>query len=146
MLSYLVRRTLMLVPVFLAVSVVIFSILHFIPGDPIDNLLKPGSSPTARAEMEAGYGLDRPLPVLLYYLTAKADEQGAVSFRPDVYGRDQRLQELFAEPVLSARIAFEPPVTAPPPGVEPADEEDADRPLQANTESQNGVRLTRTDG
>lgn len=63
MLSWLIRRILMLVPVFLAVSVVIFSILHFIPGDPIDNLLKVGSSPTARAEMAARYGLDRPLPV-----------------------------------------------------------------------------------
>jgi hypothetical protein len=63
MLSYLIKRVLMLVPVFLAVSVVIFSILHFIPGDPIDNLLKIGSSPTARAEMEVRYGLDRPLPV-----------------------------------------------------------------------------------
>lgn len=63
MLSYLIRRILMLVPVFLAVSVVIFGILHFIPGDPVDNLLKVGSSPTARAEMEARYGLDRPLPV-----------------------------------------------------------------------------------
>ena len=63
MLSYLVRRVLMLIPVFLAVSVVIFSILHFIPGDPIDNLLKPGSPPDARAQMEARYGLDRPLPV-----------------------------------------------------------------------------------
>ena len=63
MISYLIRRVLMLVPVFLAVSVIIFLILHFIPGDPIDNLLKVGSSPAARAEMEARYGLDRPLPV-----------------------------------------------------------------------------------
>ncbi len=63
MISYLIRRVLMLVPVFLAVSVIIFLILHFIPGDPIDNLLKIGSSPAARAEMEARYGLDRPLPV-----------------------------------------------------------------------------------
>ena len=63
MLSWLIKRVLMLVPVFLAISVVIFSILHFIPGDPIDNLLKVGSSPQARAEMEARYGLDRPLPV-----------------------------------------------------------------------------------
>lgn len=63
MISYLVRRVLMLVPVFLTVSVVIFSILHFIPGDPVDNLLKVGSSPEARAQIEARYGLDRPLPV-----------------------------------------------------------------------------------
>ncbi len=63
MYSYLIRRVLMLVPVFLAVSLVIFLILHFIPGDPVDNLLKVGSSPAARAEMEARYGLDQPLPV-----------------------------------------------------------------------------------
>ncbi len=63
MYSYLIRRVLMLVPVFLAVSLVIFLILHFIPGDPVDNLLKVGSSPAARAEIEARYGLDQPLPV-----------------------------------------------------------------------------------
>ena len=63
MYSYLIRRILMLVPVFLAVSLVIFLILHFIPGDPVDNLLKVGSSPEARAEMEARYGLDQPLAV-----------------------------------------------------------------------------------
>ena len=48
----LIRRILMLVPVFLAVSIVIFLILHLIPGDPIDNLLKVGSSPEPRAEMD----------------------------------------------------------------------------------------------
>lgn len=63
MFAYTIRRILMLVPVFLAVSLVIFLILHFIPGDPIDNLLKVGSSPSARAEMMTRYGLDRPLPV-----------------------------------------------------------------------------------
>jgi peptide/nickel transport system permease protein/oligopeptide transport system permease protein len=63
MLAYAIRRIFMLVPVFLAVSVIIFLILHFIPGDPIDNLLKVGSSPNQRAEMMTRYGLDRPLPV-----------------------------------------------------------------------------------
>lgn len=63
MLAYATRRIFMLVPVFLAVSVIIFLILHFIPGDPIDNLLKVGSSPDQRAEMMTRYGLDRPLPV-----------------------------------------------------------------------------------
>lgn len=65
MIAYLIRRLLLLIPVFVAVSVVIFLILHLIPGDPLDNLLRVGSSPEKRAEMSARYGLDRPL-VLQY--------------------------------------------------------------------------------
>lgn len=63
MIAYLFRRVLLLIPVFLAVSVVIFLILHLIPGDPIDSLLRIGSGPEKRAEMSARYGLDRPLVV-----------------------------------------------------------------------------------
>ena len=63
MLAFLIRRLLLLVPVFLAVSAIIFLILHLIPGDPVDNLLKVGSSASKRAEIEARYGLDRPLIV-----------------------------------------------------------------------------------
>lgn len=61
MLNYLIRRILLLLPVFLAVSAIIFLILHLIPGDPVDNLLRIGSGPEARARIEAKYGLDRPL-------------------------------------------------------------------------------------
>ena len=63
MLSYTIRRLLLLIPVFLAVSVIIFAIIHVIPGDPVDSLLKVGSGPEQRAIIEARYGLDRPLPV-----------------------------------------------------------------------------------
>ena len=63
MLDYILRRVLLLVPVFLAVSVIIFLILHLIPGDPVDNLLRVGSNAEARARIEAKYGLDRPLVV-----------------------------------------------------------------------------------
>jgi glutathione transport system permease protein len=62
MIGYIIRRLLLLVPVFFAVSVVIFLILHLIPGDPIDNLIKIGSSPEQRAIITARYGLDRSLP------------------------------------------------------------------------------------
>ncbi|PZF76807.1 glutathione ABC transporter permease GsiC [Aestuariivirga litoralis] len=62
MIGYAVRRLLMLVPVFLAVSVVIFLILHLIPGDPIDNLIRIGSSPAQREIIAQRYGLDRSLP------------------------------------------------------------------------------------
>ena len=54
------------------------------------------------------------LPVLLYYLTAFADEQGKVGFRQDIYGRDEALSAAFSGPVLRTRIAFpEPPMPEP---------------------------------
>lgn len=61
MLGYTVRRLLLLIPVFLVVSAVIFLIIHLVPGDPIDNLVRIGSSPEQKAEITARYGLDRPL-------------------------------------------------------------------------------------
>lgn len=67
MLGYVIRRLLLLIPVFLAVSVVIFAIIHLIPGDPIDNLLKVGSGPDQRAVIAARYGLDKPL-VVQYFI------------------------------------------------------------------------------
>lgn len=65
MLNYCLRRRLLLVPVFLAVSVVIFLIIHWVPGDPIDNMVQIGSSPEQKAALVARYGLDQPL--LLQY-------------------------------------------------------------------------------
>ena len=61
MLSYALRRLLLLVPVFLAISAVVFLIIHLIPGDPIDNLARIGSSPEQKQAIAARYGLDKPL-------------------------------------------------------------------------------------
>lgn len=61
MLGFAIRRILMLVPVFLAVSVIIFLMIHMLPGDPIDNLLRIGAGPDQRAALTEKYGLDRPL-------------------------------------------------------------------------------------
>ena len=63
MLTYLTRRLLLLVPVFLAVSLVVFMIIHLVPGDPIDNMVQIGASPQQRAILVARYGLDQPLIV-----------------------------------------------------------------------------------
>jgi len=60
---YLIRRLLLLLPVFLAVSVVVFMIIHLVPGDPIDNMVQIGASPQQRAILVARYGLDQPLLV-----------------------------------------------------------------------------------
>lgn len=61
MLNYALRRLLLLVPVFFAVSAVIFLIIHLVPGDPVDNLARIGSSPEQKQAIAARYGLDKPL-------------------------------------------------------------------------------------
>jgi ABC-type dipeptide/oligopeptide/nickel transport system permease component len=63
MVGFLIRRLLALIPVFLVVSIIIFMIIHFVPGDPIDSIVQIGSTPEQKAELTAKYGLDRPLIV-----------------------------------------------------------------------------------
>ncbi len=63
MLTFLIKRLLLLVPVFLAVSMVIFMIVRLVPGDPIDNMVQIGSTPEQKAALTAKLGLDRSLPV-----------------------------------------------------------------------------------
>lgn len=63
MLRYLIGRLLLLIPVFVAVSMIIFLIIHLVPGDPVDHLIQIGSTPEQKAELIAKIGLDKPLPV-----------------------------------------------------------------------------------
>jgi murein L,D-transpeptidase YcbB/YkuD len=60
--------------------------------------------------------LDEHLPVLLYYLTAVADDNGRVGFRRDVYDRDRRLIAMLDKPTHEDRIAFPGPEPEPGPG------------------------------
>lgn len=61
MIGFALRRLLLLLPVFFAVSLVIFLIIHLVPGDPIDNLVRIGATPEQKADLTAKYGLDKPL-------------------------------------------------------------------------------------
>jgi ABC-type dipeptide/oligopeptide/nickel transport system permease component len=51
----------MMIPVFILCSMVIFLILHLVPGNPVDNLLHPGSPPEVREQLIKEYGLDKPI-------------------------------------------------------------------------------------
>ncbi len=61
MLLFTIKRLLLLIPVFLAISVVIFMLVQLVPGDPIDNILRVGATNAERAALVARYGLDQPL-------------------------------------------------------------------------------------
>jgi len=59
--NYIIRRFIMMIPVFILCSMVIFLILHLVPGNPVDNLLHPGSPPEVREQLIKEYGLDKPI-------------------------------------------------------------------------------------
>ncbi len=63
MLSYAGRRIVLLVPVLLGATVVVFALIHLIPGDPAGALLGPTSSEAQRAALRHDLGLDQALPV-----------------------------------------------------------------------------------
>lgn len=75
LLRYTFHRLLMLIPVSISISVVIFMIVHLLPGDPIDNLIRVGSSPEDRARLVAKYGLDRSF-ISQYFLWIRSIFQG----------------------------------------------------------------------
>jgi ABC-type dipeptide/oligopeptide/nickel transport system permease component len=59
---YLLRRLLLLVPVLLGVSVVVFLVLHLSPGDPAEIMLGSQASQEDVTRLRASLGLDEPLP------------------------------------------------------------------------------------
>lgn len=56
-----VRRLIGLIPVLLVSSILIFLIIHLIPGDPALSLLPPNPAPEQIEAVRAHYGFDRPL-------------------------------------------------------------------------------------
>jgi peptide/nickel transport system permease protein len=65
MLRYIAHRLVLLVPVLLGITVMVFLLLHLIPGDPAAILLGQDATPEEVARLRHVLGLDRPLPVQL---------------------------------------------------------------------------------
>lgn len=64
--GYLVKRIIQLIPILILASVVIFTIMHLIPGDPAQVYAGPDATPDALAAIRKEMGLDQPL--LIQYL------------------------------------------------------------------------------
>jgi peptide/nickel transport system permease protein len=63
MLRFVVRRLLLLVPILLGLSILVFGWIHLLPGSPADALLGERGTPQQRAQINHQYGLDKPLYV-----------------------------------------------------------------------------------
>lgn len=63
MLTYFLRRLVLVLPVAFGVSVICFMLVQIAPGDPLTAIMPVDATAEQQAAMRAAYGLDRPLPV-----------------------------------------------------------------------------------
>jgi len=65
MAKYFIKRVLWLIPTILCVSILIFSLMHFVPGDPATQLLGVNATEAEIEAKRAELGLDKPFAVQL---------------------------------------------------------------------------------
>ncbi|WLD94787.1 ABC transporter permease [Alkalihalobacillus sp. AL-G] len=63
MLSYIIRRVLMAIPLLIGISILSFGIIHLAPGDPTALLMDPNIKPEDRVAFMEKYGLNDPMHV-----------------------------------------------------------------------------------
>lgn len=66
MLRYIIKRLAMLIPVLLGMVLIVFSLIHFIPGNPAQVMLGQQASKEAIAALTKELGLERPLPIQFF--------------------------------------------------------------------------------
>lgn len=71
MIAYTIRRLLMLIPVLIGMSIITFSIVHALPGDPARAILGERASAEQIAEVRESMGLDKPLYVQYFNYVGK---------------------------------------------------------------------------
>src|SRR5919202_1805050 len=67
MLRFVIRRLLLLVPILLGLSILVFAWIRALPGSPAESLLGERATPEAIRQIRHQYGLDQPLPVQYWH-------------------------------------------------------------------------------
>jgi peptide/nickel transport system permease protein len=116
--EYIFRRLVLLVPTVLGVTIIVFLMMHFIPGDPVALLLGDYYTEATAAAIRAQYGLDKPLHIQ-YFLWLKRLFVGdwgnsIIANRPIFEDLMRRLPITFELIILSMAFAL---VIAIPAGV-----------------------------
>ncbi len=88
--SYAIKRFITIVPVLVGISLIVFSFIHLIPGDPAVTMLGERATPQRVAEVRAQLGLDKPLSAqyLIYVGKILRGDFGASILRGDPVLRD----------------------------------------------------------
>lgn len=64
--SFVLKRSLMALPTLFLVSLIVFTLIRLIPGDPAEIMLSDLDDPVLVAQMRADLGLDKPIPVQFF--------------------------------------------------------------------------------
>jgi len=107
MTQYIARRILVLVPVLLAISLMVFSMLHLAPGDPVLTILgsseRANLSPEMIAAVRAQYGLDQPVHIqYLQYIGRAIRGDLGTSFQTD----DDVLEQILLRIPATLQLTF----------------------------------------
>jgi peptide/nickel transport system permease protein len=88
--QYAIKRFLTIVPVLIGISLIVFSFIHLIPGDPAVAMLGERATPQRVAEVRAQLGLDKPLYTQYFIYVDKVlhGDLGASILRGDPVLRD----------------------------------------------------------
>lgn len=78
MLKYAFKRVLLLIPVLIGVSAIVFTLLYLTPGDPAETVLGNSATPEAIAEFRQKEGLDDPFAVQFARYIYKAAIHGDI--------------------------------------------------------------------
>jgi len=110
MFVFTLRRLLQAIPILLGVTLVVFGLVHIVPGNPIDMLMPPEASPEIIAQMKAAFGFDKPLYIqyLLWLARALQGDFGLSVFNASpVWGQlIAGLKNTFLLAILGAALGF----------------------------------------
>lgn len=83
MVTFIVRRLLISIPVFFGITIIVFTFIAAAPGDLTDALIRPelGADPEAKQAIIEKYGLDQPLHIRYVRWLVNA-AQGELGYRP----------------------------------------------------------------
>jgi peptide/nickel transport system permease protein len=82
MTTFIIRRILISIPVFLGITLLVFTFVALVPGDLVSSLIRPelGANEEAKQAIIKRYGLDQPIPVR-YLLWLSNALQGELGYR-----------------------------------------------------------------
>ncbi len=104
MYRYVIKRLLMMLPVILGVSFIIFTIMYFIPGDPASNILGVGASQEAIDQLNDQLGYNQPF--LVRYVTYITDAAFKLDFGVSYQNKLPVTGEIAKRLPVSAKLAF----------------------------------------